>query len=41
MEAELVAIGDCYVMSEEIPGNLRGRSVQVFLDGGVCRVMPL
>lgn len=41
MEAELVAIGDAYVTADEIPGNLRGRAVQVYLDAGECRIAPL
>ena len=41
LEAELVAISGAYVMAEEIPAQLRGRAVQVFLENGECRIMAL
>jgi septum site-determining protein MinC len=41
LEAELVAIAGAYVMAEEIPTALRGRSAQVFLEDGQCRITEL
>jgi len=41
LEAELVAIGDAYVLADELPGKLRGRPAQVFLEGNECRIEPL
>jgi septum site-determining protein MinC len=41
LEAELVAIASAYVMAEEIPTDLRGRSAQVFLEDGECRITAL
>ena len=41
LEAELVAIGDAYVLADELPAKLRGRPAQVFLEGNECRIEPL
>ena len=41
LEAELVAISGAYVMAEEIPAELRGRAVQVFMENGECRIAAL
>jgi len=41
LEAELVAIAGAYVMAEEIPAALRGRSAQIFLEDGQCRITAL
>jgi septum site-determining protein MinC len=41
LEAELVAIAGAYVMAEEIPTELRGRSAQIFLEDGACRITAL
>jgi septum site-determining protein MinC len=41
LEAELVAIAGVYMMAEEIPTQHRGRSVQVYLEDGHCRIAPL
>ena len=41
LEAELVAVSGAYVMAEEMPAQLRGRAVQVFLENGECRITPL
>ncbi len=41
LEAELVAISGAYVMAEEIPAQFRGRAVQIFLEGGECRIAAL
>jgi septum site-determining protein MinC len=41
IEAELVAIADLYMTAEEIPGKLRGKPVQIYLEGRECRIAPL
>jgi septum site-determining protein MinC len=41
LEAELVAISDAYVMADEIPGKLRGKAVQIHLEGRECRITAL
>lgn len=41
LEAELVAVSGAYVSAEEIPAELRGRAVQVFLENEQCRITPL
>jgi len=41
LEAELVAISGVYLMAEEIPPQHRGRPVQVYLEDGQCRILPL
>ena len=41
LEAELLAISGAYLMAEEIPAPMRGRAVQVYLEGGECRLQPL
>jgi septum site-determining protein MinC len=41
LEAELVAVSGAYVSAEEIPAGLRGRAVQIFLENGECRIVPL
>jgi septum site-determining protein MinC len=41
LEAELLSVAGEYVMAEEIPDELRGRPVQVFLDGERVRIAPL
>jgi septum site-determining protein MinC len=41
LEAELLSVAGEYVMAEEIPDALRGRPVQVFLDGERVRMAPL
>jgi septum site-determining protein MinC len=41
LEAELVAISGAYIMAEEIPAQFRGRAVQIFLEGGECRIAAL
>jgi septum site-determining protein MinC len=41
LEAELIAISGSYVMAEEIPPQLRGRSVQAWLENGECKLAPL
>ena len=41
LEAELVAISGAYIMAEEIPAQFHGRAVQIFLEGGECRIAAL
>jgi septum site-determining protein MinC len=41
LEAELVAVAGAYVSAEEIPADLRGRAVQIFLENQQCRITPL
>jgi septum site-determining protein MinC len=41
LEAELVAISDAYVTADEIPVKLRGKAVQVYLEGKECRLTAL
>jgi septum site-determining protein MinC len=41
LEAELLAISGAYVMAEEIPPSMRGRAVQVYSEGGECRLQLL
>jgi septum site-determining protein MinC len=41
IEAELVAIADLYITADEIPAKLRGKPVQIYLEGRECRIIPL
>lgn len=41
LEAELLAISGAYLMADEIPASARGRAVQVYLEGGECRLQLL
>lgn len=41
MEAELVSIAGAYIMADDIPAEHRGQSVQIFLDGGECRIAAI
>jgi septum site-determining protein MinC len=41
LQAELVSIAGHYRVSENIPADLKGRAVQVFLDHEVIRIEPL
>jgi septum site-determining protein MinC len=41
LQAELVSVAGHYRVSENIPGDLKGRSVQVFLDHEVLRIEPI
>jgi septum site-determining protein MinC len=41
LEAELIAVSGSYVMAEEIPAPLRGRSVQAWFEDGHCKLAPL
>jgi len=41
LQAELVSIAGHYRVSENIPAELRGRQVQIFLDHEVLRIDPL
>jgi len=41
LEAELVAVGGAYVLSDDIPADRRGRACQILLADGECRIGPL
>lgn len=41
LDAEIVAIAGAYVLSDDLPAEHRGKAVQIYLDEGVCRVVPL
>jgi septum site-determining protein MinC len=41
LDAELVAISGAYLLSEDLPVEHKGKAVQIYLDEGVCRVVPL
>ncbi len=41
LQAELVSVAGHYRVSENIPTDLKGRSVQVFLDHQVLRIEPI
>ncbi len=41
MEAELIAIGNLYMTADEIPAKLRGKPVQIYLEGRECRIAAL
>ncbi|WP_295885310.1 septum site-determining protein MinC [uncultured Thiohalocapsa sp.] len=41
LQAELVSVAGHYRVSENIPADLKGRSVQVFLDHQVLRIEPI
>ena len=36
-EAELVGIDAAYVAAEDLPADLQGKAVRIWLDGGACR----
>jgi septum site-determining protein MinC len=41
LEAELVGVDAAYIGAEDLPAELLGRSVRVWLEGGVCRLARL
>ena len=41
LEAELVAVSDAYMSADEIPGPLRGKPAQIWLENGECKAAPL
>jgi len=41
LEAELVAVSDAYMSADEIPGSLRGKPAQIWLENGECKAAPL
>ena len=41
LEAELVSIAGAYIMADDIPPEHRGQSVQIFLEGGECRIATI
>jgi septum formation inhibitor MinC len=40
-EAELVGIDAAYTAAEDLPADLQGKAVRIWLDGGVCRFARL
>jgi hypothetical protein len=34
-------IAGAYIMADDIPAEHRGQSVQIFLDGGECRIAAI
>jgi septum site-determining protein MinC len=41
LEAELLSIAGAYVMADDIPRERWGKSVQVYVEHGECRITPL
>lgn len=41
LDAELVAISGAYLLSEDLPAECKGKSAQINLESGVCKVSPL
>ncbi|HEX2657812.1 MAG TPA: septum site-determining protein MinC [Polyangia bacterium] len=41
LQAELVSIAGAYIMADDIPDEHRGQSVQIYLDGGECRIAAI
>jgi len=41
LEAELVSIAGAYIMADDLPAEHRGQAVQIFLDGGECRIAAI
>ncbi len=41
LDAELVAISGAYLLSDDLPAECKGRSAQIHLENGVCRVSAL
>jgi septum site-determining protein MinC len=41
LEAELVSIAGAYIMADDLPAEHRGQAVQIFLDGGECRITAI
>jgi septum site-determining protein MinC len=41
LDAELVAISGAYLLNEDLPIECKGKSAQINLESGVCRVSPL
>src|SRR5690606_4444000 len=41
LEADLVAIAGCYLRSDEIPENRRGKPAQIYLEGDQIKIADL
>jgi septum site-determining protein MinC len=41
LDAELVAIAGAYLLAEDLPAEQKGKPVQIYLEDGICRVVPL
>jgi len=41
LDAELVAIAGAYLLAEDLPAEHKGKPVQIYLEEGICRVVPL
>jgi septum site-determining protein MinC len=41
LEAELVSIGDSYIMADDVPETRWGKPSQIFLENGECRLAAL
>jgi septum site-determining protein MinC len=41
LDAELVAIAGAYLLAEDLPAEHKGKPVQIYLEDGICRVVPL
>jgi septum site-determining protein MinC len=41
LEAELVGIDAAYLAADDLPAELIGKAVRIWLDAGVCRLAPL
>jgi septum site-determining protein MinC len=41
LDADLVAIAGAYLLAEDLPAEHRGKAVQIYLEEGICHVVPL
>jgi septum site-determining protein MinC len=41
LDAELVCIAGAYLLAEDLPAEHKGKAVQMYLEDGICRVVPL
>jgi septum site-determining protein MinC len=40
-DAEIVAIAGAYLLAEDLPAEHKGKPVQIYLEEGICHVVPL
>jgi len=40
-DAELIAIAGAYLLAEDLPPEHKGKPVQIYLEEGICHVVPL
>jgi septum site-determining protein MinC len=40
-DAELIAIAGAYLLAEDLPAEHKGKPVQIYLEEGICHVVPL